>query len=148
MPHEQLSLEESWQLPVFSKPGKQGEAGAGWRSGRGSGRALGGLWEGTGMVRQEHRHNPGFCSHLKPTQNNPYKGRSQELLNRWGCFYSSSTSFCFSSSKSQLWGTWEDIRNFYTTHHKETSINKCLLWVQVCNAAFPSGSPCVLLCQG
>lgn len=44
MPHEQLSLEETWQLPMFSKPGKQGEAGAVrvWPG------ALGGLWEGSG----------------------------------------------------------------------------------------------------
>lgn len=39
MHHKQPSLEESWQLSVFSKPGKQGE---GW--------ADVGHWEGTGQT--------------------------------------------------------------------------------------------------
>lgn len=111
MHQEQLSLEESWQLSAFSKHNKHGKQGAELgkhtqakrRARRGcEPRGLGERW---GNRNTEGRdRSPGSCSYPQTTHNKHYKGVSQELVNRWGYFHSSSISFCFSSSKSQLQG--------------------------------------------
>lgn len=133
MHQEQLSLEESWQLAVFPKHNEQGKRGGGrpsthgakWRAWRGlEPQGLGECW--SNWNTKDRDKGLVYALTQRPHRKNHYRDLSQELGNRWGYFYSSAISFCFSSSKSQLQRTWEDVRIFFTTQDNETAINKYL----------------------